>query len=69
MANKNNDRESKREKFRSFENWSQWADLTQVMFKEKEIWDIIDRSCIDPTTTIQIQKKDKNNAITSKIIK
>ena len=67
--NKNDNRESKREKLHDFENWPQWADLTQAMLKEKEVWDIIDGSRADPTTAAQTRKKEKDNAVTSKIIK
>lgn len=69
MTNKNDDRKSKREKLRSFENWPQWAHLTQIILKKKEFWDVVDESCTDPTIAAQTKKKEKNNAITSKIIK
>ena len=39
------------------------------MLEEKEVWDIIDRLRAKPTTAPQIRKKDKDNAITTKIIK
>ena len=67
MAEK--DQESKREKLRDFENWPQWADLTQAMLKEKEIWDVVNGTRPEPTTPAQTRKKDKDNAIASKIIK
>lgn len=63
------DRESKREKLEGFESWPQWADLTQVMLKEKEVWDVVDETRPEPTTPAQTRKKDKYNAIASKIIK
>lgn len=69
MANKNNDHKSKREKLHGFENWPQWADLTQAMLKEKKVKDIVDGSRANPITAAQTRKKEKNNAIASKIIK
>ena len=39
------------------------------MLKEKEVWDVVDRSQADPTTATQTKKKKKDNAIASKIIK
>ena len=69
MTNMNDDHESKREKLHGFENWPQWADLTQAMLEEKEVWDIVNGSRADPTIGTQIKKKKKNNAVTSKIIK
>lgn len=48
---------TKKKKFYGFENWLQWADLTEVMIEKKEVWDVIDRSHIDLTTTFRIQKK------------
>ena len=69
MTNENNDRESKREKLRSFENWLQWANLTQAMLEEKEVWDVVDGCHADPTTAAQTRKKEKDNVIASKIIK
>ena len=65
----NDDRESKQEKLKGFENWPQWADLTQAMLEEKEVWDVVDGSRAEPTTAPQIRKKDKDNAIATKIIK
>ena len=69
MTNKNNNRESKCEKLLACKNWPQWTDLTQAMLEEKEVWDIVDRSRPDPTTVAQTRKRDKDNAISSKIIK
>ena len=69
MNNKNNDQKSKREKLRVFKNWLQWADLTQAILKEKEVWDVVDRSKPDLTTAAQMKKKDNSNAISLKIIK
>ena len=69
MTTENEDRESKREKLRNFENWPQWADLTQVILKEKEVWDVVDGLQADPITTAQTKKKEKDNAVVSKIIK
>ena len=57
MINENDDRESKREKIRGFENWLQWADLTQAMLQEKEVWDVVDGSRADPTTVAQTRRK------------
>lgn len=39
------------------------------MLEEKKVWDVIDGLWDEPTTTAQIRKKEKDNAITSKIIK
>lgn len=39
------------------------------MLKEKEVYDVVDNSKLEPTTAVQIRKKDKNNAIATKIIK
>lgn len=39
------------------------------MLKVKEIWDVVDGFFADPTTATQTRKKEKDNAITSKIIK
>ena len=39
------------------------------MLKEKEVWDVVDRSYTNPITTPQIQKKEKDNTSASKIIK
>lgn len=61
--------ESKREKLRGFEHWLQWADLTQSMLEEKEVWDVVDKKRPEPTTAPQTRKKEEDNAITSKIIK
>ena len=69
MTSKNDDRESKREKLHGFENWPQCADLTQAMLEEKEVWDLVDRSRLNPTTATQMRKSDKDNTISSKIIK
>ncbi len=69
MATESDDREPKREKLGGFENWPQWADLTQAMLEEKEIWDVVDGTRAEPTTTAQIRKKEKDNAVASKIIK
>lgn len=41
----------------------------QAMLEKKEIWDVVDNSRPELITTGQIKKKDKNNAITIKIIK
>lgn len=41
----------------------------QVMLKKKEIWDVFNSTKPKPITTAQIKKKEKDNAITSKIIK
>ena len=49
MTNKNDDRKSKREKLRSFENWPQLAHLTQTILEEKKVWNVVDESCTDPT--------------------
>ena len=65
----NDDCESKREKLKGFENWPQWANITQVMLEEKEVWDVINGLRTKPTTAPQIKKKDKNNVIATKIIK
>ena len=64
----NDDCKSKQEKLKGFENWPQWANLMQAMLEEKEVWDIIDGSRAKPTTALQIRKKDKDNAIATKII-
>ena len=39
------------------------------MLEEKEVWDVVDNSRPEPTTAGQIRKKDKDNAIATKIIK
>ena len=39
------------------------------MLEEKELRDVVDRTRPKPTTLAQTRKKDKNNAIASKIIK
>ena len=39
------------------------------MLEEEEMWDIINEIRPEPTTAPQTRKKNKNNAITSKIIK
>ena len=69
MTNENDDHENKRKKLHGFKNWPQWADLTQAMLKEKEIWDVVDRSRADPTTAAQTRRKEKYNVVASKIIK
>ena len=69
MTTKSDHRESKRENFKGFENCPQWADLTQAMLEEKEVWDIVDETKSEPTNATQTRKKGKNNAIASKIIK
>lgn len=50
-------------------NWPQLADLTQAIFEEKQMWDIVDKTRLKPTTTPHIKKKDKDNAIDLEIIK
>lgn len=37
IVTENEDCKSKREKLRGFENWSHWADLIQVMLKQKKV--------------------------------
>ena len=69
MTNENNNRKSKREKLRGFENWPQWVDLSQAILEEKEVWDIVDGSLADPTTAAQTRRKEKDNAVALKIIK
>ena len=69
MTNKNDDRKSKRKKLCGFKNWPQWADLTQAILEEKKVWDVVDGSHADPTTAAQTRKKEKDNAVASKIIK
>ena len=39
------------------------------MLEEKEVWDVIDETRPELTNVTQIRKKDKDNAIASKIIK
>lgn len=39
------------------------------MLKEKKVWDIVNKSYVYPTRAAQIKKKDKDNAVASKIIK
>ena len=39
------------------------------MLEKKEVRDVGDGSCADPTTTAQTRKKEKDNTLTSKIIK
>lgn len=68
MANDSSD-DNKREKLKGFENWPQWADLTQAMLEEKQVWDVVDDTRPEPTTAAQTRKKDKDNAIATKIIK
>lgn len=60
---------SKSKKFKNFENQSQCINLTQAILEKKKVQDIIDKIKPKPTTIAQIRKKDKNNAIFSKIIK
>ena len=67
--NSNADHKSKQEKLKGFENWPQWAGLTQAMLEKKEVWDVIDGSCVKPTTVSQIMKNHKDNTIATKIIK
>lgn len=69
MTTESDDRDSKREKLRGFGNWPQWADLTQAMLEEREVWDVVDGTRPEPTIAAQTKKKDKDNAIATKIIK
>lgn len=69
MTNKNDDRESERKKLYGPKNKLKWADLTQVILEKKEVWDVIDRLRPKPTSATQTRKKDKDNAISSNIIK
>ena len=39
------------------------------MLEEKEVWDIVNGSRADLTITAQTKKKEKDNAVASKIIK
>lgn len=39
------------------------------MLKEKEVLDIVNKSYVYSTRVAQIRKKDKDNAVASKIIK
>ena len=39
------------------------------MLEEKEVWDLVNRSQTDPITAAQTRRKEKNNAVASKIIK
>lgn len=39
------------------------------LYLKKKMWNIIDETRLELTTTIQTKKKDKNNAIVLKIIK
>lgn len=39
------------------------------MFKEKEVWDVVDGSCAKLTITPQTKEKENDNTVTSKIIK
>ena len=39
------------------------------MLEEKKVWDVVDESHVNPTTTAQTRKKEKDNAVASKIIK
>ena len=43
MTIKNDHHKKKKEKLRNFENWPQWADLTQVMLEKKEFWNLVNR--------------------------
>ena len=47
------DQENKRDKLRGFENWPQWADLTQTMLEKKELWDVVNQTRSEPTTHAQ----------------
>ena len=69
MITKLDDGGNKRKKLKGFENWSQWTNLIPAILKEKEVWDVIDGMKLKSTIVAQIKKKDKDNAITSKIIK
>ena len=69
MTNKNDYHESKCEKLCDFKNWPQWADLTQAILEEEEVWDGVDRSRHKSTTATQTRIKNKDNVIYSKIIK
>ena len=68
MTNKNDDRKNKKEKLHDFKNWPQWANFTQAMLEEIEVWDVVDESRADPITTAQTRRKEKDNAVASKII-
>ena len=57
MTNKNDDHENKRKKLYDFENWSQWAEFILAMLEKKELWDIVDGSCANPTIATQTGKK------------
>lgn len=39
------------------------------MLKKKKLWDVVNETKLESTTIAQTKKKDKNNAICSKIIK
>lgn len=39
------------------------------MFEEKEVWDIVDGSQVNPIIASQTKKKEKDNIVASKIIK
>lgn len=41
----------------------------QIIFKKKEVWDIVDDSKPELITAGQIKKKKKYNAVATKIIK
>lgn len=69
MAIESSNREPKRKKLCGFENWPSSADLTQAMLEEKEVWDVVDGARAEPTTVAQTRKKEKDNAVASKIIK
>ena len=68
MVTELNKREPKCEKLCSFENWPQWADLTQVILEKKEVWDVVNGIKAEPTTVVQTRKQEKDNAVISKII-
>ncbi len=68
MAIKNKDYKSMRKKLKSFKNWPQLANLTKIILKNREIWDVIDSLWANPTTTAFIKKKEKDNAVAFKII-
>lgn len=69
MANESNDRETKCEKLYGWENWPQWADLSQAVLEEKEIWDIVNGIRVESTTEAQTRIKEKNNTEAFKMIK
>ena len=69
MANKLDDRIKKREKLCSFENLLLWANLSQAMLEKIKVWEVIDGTRVEPITVAQTRKREKNNALTFKIIK